>query len=40
MNAAWGHALKTNTFAGPAFGAMIDSALHRDYLLRNNVTYK
>jgi hypothetical protein len=40
VNAALGQAIKTNTFAGPAFDAMIDSADHRDYLSRSNVTYK
>jgi hypothetical protein len=40
VNAALGQALKANTFAGPAFDAMIDSADHRDYLSRSDVTYK
>ena len=40
VNAALGQAIKTNTFAGPAFDAMVDSAVHRDYLSRSNVTYK
>ena len=40
VNAALGQALKANPFAGPAFGAMIDGAEHRDYLSRSNVTYK
>ena len=40
VNAALGQAIKTNTFAGPAFDAMVDSADHRDYLSRSSVTYK
>jgi hypothetical protein len=40
VNAALGQAIKTNTFAGPAFNAIIDSENHRDYLSRSNVTYK
>jgi len=40
VNAALGEALKSNTFAGPAFGAVTDSEAHRDYLSRSNVTYK
>jgi len=40
VNAALRHALKTDPFAGPAFGAMTDGEVHRDYLLRSNVTYK
>ena len=40
VNAALGQALKVNTFAGPAFGAVIDGEVHRDYLSRSNVTYK
>jgi hypothetical protein len=40
VNAALGQAIKTNTFAGPAFNAMIETADHRDYLSRSNVTYK
>jgi hypothetical protein len=40
VNAALGQAIKANTFAGPAFGAMIDGTEHRDYLSRSNVTYK
>ena len=40
VNAALGEAIKTNVFAGPAFGAMVDSAEHRDYLSRSNVSYK
>lgn len=40
VNAALGEALKGNTFAGPAFGAVTDSEVHRDYLSRSNVTYK
>jgi hypothetical protein len=40
VNAALGQAIKTNTFAGPAFDAMIEGADHRDYLSRSNVTYK
>ena len=40
VTAALGQALKGNTFAGPAFGAVTDSAQHRDYLSRSNVTYK
>ena len=39
-NAALGQAIKSNTFAVPAFDAMIDNVDHRDYLLRSNVTYK
>ncbi len=40
VTAALGQAIKTNTFAGPAFDAMIDGAEHRDYLSKSNVTYK
>jgi hypothetical protein len=40
VTAALGQALKSNAFAGPAFGAMTEGADHRDYLLRSNVTYK
>jgi hypothetical protein len=40
VNAALGEALKSNSFAGPAFGAVTDSEVHRDYLSRSNVTYK
>jgi len=40
VNTALGQAIKTNTFAGPAFNAMVDSEVHRDYLSRSNVTYK
>jgi hypothetical protein len=40
VNAALSHALQSNAFAGPAFGAITDGAVHRDYLLRSNVTYK
>jgi hypothetical protein len=40
VNAALGEALKGNTFAGPAFGAVTDGEVHRDYLARSNVTYK
>jgi hypothetical protein len=40
VNAALGEAIKANTFAGPAFSAMIDFETHRDYLARSNVTYK
>jgi len=40
VNAALGEALKSNTFAGPAFGAVTDGEVHRDYLSRSNVTYK
>jgi len=40
VNAALGEALKGNTFAGPAFGAVTDGEAHRDYLSRSNVTYK
>jgi len=40
VNAALGEAIKGNPFAGPALGAMVDFTVHRDYLLRSNVTYK
>jgi hypothetical protein len=40
VTAALGQAIKSNTFAGPAFSAMVESADHRDYLSRSNVTYK
>jgi len=40
VSAALGEALKGNTFAGPAFGAVTEGADHRDYLSRSNVTYK
>jgi hypothetical protein len=40
VNAALGEALNANSFAGPAFGAMVDSSEHRDYLSRSSVTYK
>ena len=40
MNAALNQAIKANTFAGPAFDAMVESGDHRDYLSRSNVTYK
>ncbi|HEY6483530.1 MAG TPA: hypothetical protein VIY54_08370 [Steroidobacteraceae bacterium] len=40
VNAALQQSLKTNPFAGPAFGSMIDFAEHRDELARTNATYK
>ena len=40
VNAVLSQAIKANTFAGPAFDAMVDSTVHRDYLSRSNVTYK
>jgi hypothetical protein len=40
VSAALGQAIKTNTFAGPAFDAMIEGAEHRDTLSRSDVTYK
>jgi hypothetical protein len=32
--------LKTNLLIGPAFDSMVDSAAHRDYLVRTTATYK
>jgi hypothetical protein len=40
VNAALGEAMKTSPFAGPALGSMVDLTVHRDYLMRSNVTYK
>ncbi len=39
-NAAVTESMKANPMAGPALGSMIDFAVHRDYLLRSNATYK
>ena len=40
MNAAIGDMLKSNPLAGQAFGSMVDSSAHHDYLMRTNATYK
>jgi hypothetical protein len=40
VTAALGEALKTNSLAGPAFGSLVDLAVHHDYLARTNATYK
>jgi hypothetical protein len=39
-SAALSEAMKANPMAGPALGAFVDFAPHRDYLLRSNATYK
>jgi hypothetical protein len=40
MNAALRDSLKSNSLIEPAFGSMVDSTGHRDYLDRTNATYK
>lgn len=40
VNAAIRQALKSNPLGGPAFGSMVESSAHRDYLARTNATYK
>jgi basic membrane lipoprotein Med (substrate-binding protein (PBP1-ABC) superfamily) len=40
VNAAIRQALKSNPLSGPAFGSMVESSAHRDYLVRTNATYK
>lgn len=40
LNAALGAALGANPLAGPAFGSMVDFALHRDSLARGDATLK
>ena len=40
VNAAISQALKSNLLGGPAFGSMVESSAHRDYLARTNATYK
>lgn len=40
VNAALGQAIKTSTFAGQAFDAMVESGDHRDFVSHSNVTYK
>jgi len=40
VNAALRESLKANVLAGPAFGSMVDSTGHRDFLARTNATYK
>ena len=38
--AALGQAFKSNTLLGPAFGSMVETSDHRDFLSRSNVSYK
>jgi len=40
FNAAVRDSVKSSPLAGPALGAMVDFAPHRDYLARTNATYK
>jgi hypothetical protein len=40
VNAALRDTLKANPLNGPAFGSMVDSTEHRDYLARTSATYK
>lgn len=40
VNAAIREALKGNPLGGSAFGSMVDSSAHRDYLVRTSATYK
>jgi hypothetical protein len=40
VNKALGEAVKANPLAGPAFGSMVDFSVHRDSLVRGDVTYK
>ena len=37
---ALGEAIKAEPLAGPAFGSMVDFSVHRDVLVRGDVTYK
>jgi hypothetical protein len=39
-SAARREALGANPLGGPAFGNMVDSVPHRDFLSRTNATYK
>jgi hypothetical protein len=40
VNKALGDAIKAEPLASPAFGSMVDFSVHRDSLVRGNVTYK
>ena len=40
VDAAIMDTLKANPLSGPAFGSMVDSSAHRDFLDRTNATYK
>lgn len=40
VNAALRERMKSNPLGGPAFGAMVDFTVHRDFLARTNATYK
>ena len=40
VDAAIRDVLKANPLSGPAFGSMVDSSAHRDFLDRTNATYK
>jgi hypothetical protein len=40
VTAALQQSMKSNPLGGPAFGAMVDTSEHRDYLARTDATYK
>ncbi len=40
VNQALQQTLKASPLNGPAFGSMVDSSAHRDYLTRTNATFK
>ncbi|HEY3852202.1 MAG TPA: hypothetical protein VGL87_14595 [Steroidobacteraceae bacterium] len=40
VNKALGESIKADPLAGPAFNSMVDFSVHRDLLVRGDVTYK